>query len=152
MKLFYADDYAAAKYAFDTTRKPAMVARSLQERPIAGADLLAPRSLTEEEISRVHDPAYVRAVRTGEPRELAQTQGFDWDPGLWSAVAAANGGVAAAAAAALTEGRAGSLSTGLHHARRERGAAYGTFNGLALAARSALDAGETVVLFAGLHG
>jgi hypothetical protein len=33
-------------------------------------------------LSRVHDPAYVDAVRTGKPFELAQSQGFKWDKKL----------------------------------------------------------------------
>ena len=40
----------------------------------------------------------------------------------------------------------GSLSSGLHHARRARGAGFCTFNGLVLAARAALDAGARTVL------
>ena len=41
---------------------------------------------------------------------------------------------------------AGSLSSGLHHARRARGNGYCTFNGLALAARAALAFGARNVL------
>jgi hypothetical protein len=29
----------------------------------------------------VHDPEYVDAVHKGNPRELAESQGFHWDPG-----------------------------------------------------------------------
>src|SRR6185369_4139490 len=76
----------------------------------------------------------------------AESQGFSWDPGLWRMVLASNGGVVAAARAALQDGVAGSLSSGLHHARHERGAGFCTFNGLALAARAALDAGAGSVL------
>jgi acetoin utilization deacetylase AcuC-like enzyme len=95
----------------------------------------------------VHDPEYVDAVRTGKPRELAESQGFSWDPALWEMVCTSNGGVAAAATNALRTGRvSGSLSSGLHHARRARGAGYCTFNGLVLAARAALDAGARTVL------
>ena len=73
-------------------------------------------------VAAVHDPGYVRAVQTGEPRSLAESQGFDWDPGVWPMALATNGGVVAAALAALADGVAGSLSSGLHHARRGSGA------------------------------
>ena len=32
------------------------------------------------DIATVHDQAYVEAVRTGEPRRLAESQGFRWSP------------------------------------------------------------------------
>jgi acetoin utilization deacetylase AcuC-like enzyme len=54
---------------------------------------------------------------------------------------AMGGGVVQAALAALEDGVAGSLSLGLHHARRERGNGFCTFNTLALAALIALQAG-----------
>jgi acetoin utilization deacetylase AcuC-like enzyme len=94
----------------------------------------------------VHDPDYVRAVETGLPRDLAESQEFVWDPGLWPMVLMSNGGVVAGALAALEQQVAGSLSSGLHHARRGRGAAFCTFNGLVIAAREALVAGARPVL------
>ena len=114
--------------------------------PIDGVEVVAPRSLEFEEIAAVHDSSYVEAVRSGEPRDLAVTQGFTWDPWMWRAVAASNGGVVEAVEAALTDGVAGTLSSGLHHARRERGSAYCTFNGIVIAARVALVAGVKSVL------
>ena len=141
MKVFFSADYRAAAESFDTTRKSAWIAESLERIPIAGVELTAPEPLTFDYIATVHDPKYVEAVKTGEPRELAVSQGFEWDPGMWRSVTASNGGVVAAALAAMTEGVAGSLSSGMHHARRARGASFCTFNGLAIAAKKALDAG-----------
>src|SRR5215217_1754024 len=129
MKDFLSQDYVAAAESFDTTRKAGWVAESLERNPIAGVEVVAPEPLTFEDIARVHDPLYVRAVRTGEPRDLAESQGFKWDAGMWTAVTASNGGVVAAAYAALTDGVAGSLSSGMHHAPQASGAAYCTFNG-----------------------
>jgi acetoin utilization deacetylase AcuC-like enzyme len=61
-------------------------------------------------------------------------------------VLASNGGAVAAALAALDRGVAGSLSSGLHHARHHRGAGFCTLNGLAIAAREAIAAGARTVL------
>jgi acetoin utilization deacetylase AcuC-like enzyme len=61
-------------------------------------------------------------------------------------VLASNGGAVAAALAALEDGVAGSLSSGLHHARYGRGAGFCTFNGLVIAAKGALAAGAKSVL------
>lgn len=144
--VYYNPSYAAAAYAFPTTRKARWIAESLEAKPIPGIALENPPPLMEEDLAVTHDPQYIRAVRTGEPRELAQSQGLTWDPGLWPMVLASNGGTVAAALQAVRDGRAGSLSSGLHHARRERGFGYCTFNGLVLAAQAALAAGARNVL------
>lgn len=146
MQLFFSPRYVLAAHAFDTTRKAAWVAESLRQAPIAGVAIVPPVPLTADEVTAVHAPAYVDAVRMGEPRGLATSMGFRWDPGVWPMVLASNGGVVAAARAALQDGVAGSLSSGLHHARADHGAGFCTFNGLALAARAALDAGARRVL------
>src|SRR5690348_4032133 len=104
MRVYYSSAYTSAGYAFDTTRKAAWVAASLAEAPIPGVELVEPVPLTAEQVEAVHDPGYVRAVQTGRPRGLAESQGFDWDRGLWPAVLAANGGMVAAALSALELG------------------------------------------------
>jgi acetoin utilization deacetylase AcuC-like enzyme len=144
--VYYDPTYAAAGFAFPTTRKARWIADSLTARPIPGITLEPPPPLTEETLLTAHDREYVRAVRTGEPRGLAQSQSLDWDPGLWPMVLASNGGAVAAALRAMRDGIAGSLSSGLHHARRDQGYGYCTFNGLALAAEAALAAGAGDVL------
>ena len=118
-----------------------------------GVALVAPAPLTEADIAIVHDPNYVSAVRTGEP-PLADAAGLGWDDGLWTSVCASNGGVVAAARLACATGaHAGSLSSGLHHARRNRGHGFCTFNGLALAARAVIeeDARRVLVLDLDAH-
>jgi acetoin utilization deacetylase AcuC-like enzyme len=144
--VYYSPQYVGSGYAFDTTRKARWIADSLSKSPILGIELAAPDALTWKQVAEVHDPGYVRAIETGVPRALAESQGFVWDPGLWPMVLASNGGAVAAALAALRHGVAGSLSSGLHHARRDRGAGFCTFNGLVIAAHAALAAGAESVL------
>jgi acetoin utilization deacetylase AcuC-like enzyme len=146
VRVYYSPEYVGSGYAFDTTRKALWIAESLAEPPIPAIELTAPVSLTREDVAEVHDPHYVSAIETGCPRSLAESQGFDWDPGLWPMVLASNGGAVAAALDALEKGVAGSLSSGLHHARRGIGAGFCTFNGLVIAARAALAAGAESVL------
>ncbi|HEU0028149.1 MAG TPA: hypothetical protein VFQ25_13630 [Ktedonobacterales bacterium] len=146
MRLYYGDSYTLAGHTFDTTRKARWVAESLRARPVAGVAFVEPEQVTEEELRAAHDEAYIQAVKSGEPRELAESQGFAWDPQLWPMVCASTGGAIAAARAALSDGVAGSLSSGLHHARRARGNGFCTFNGLALAALDALERGAGSVL------
>ncbi len=146
MKIFYSSDYIAAAESFDTTRKSGWIADSLVSDPVKGVEIGAPRSLGFDEIASVHAPEYVTAVQTGEPRSLAETQGFTWDPGMWRSVVASTGGVVEAAIEAMSAGVAGSLSGGLHHARFDRGCGFCTFNGLVIAAKAALAAGAESVL------
>ncbi len=146
MNVYYSPDYVGSAYAFETTRKAKWVADSLESAPIDGVELVRPQPLSWDQVVQVHDPEYVRAVQTGVPRHLAESQGFAWDPGLWPMVLASNGGAVAAALDALQHGLAGSLSSGLHHARRGYGAGFCTFNGLVIAAHEALAAGADSVL------
>jgi acetoin utilization deacetylase AcuC-like enzyme len=147
MRIFYCPSYTIATHASETTRKSRWIAESLARQPMSGIELVAPEPTTATALSRVHDPEYVDAVRKGNPRELAESQGFPWDSALWEMVCASNGGVAAAAIHALRTRRvSGSLSSGLHHARRARGAGYCTFNGLVLAAHAAIGEGARAVL------
>jgi acetoin utilization deacetylase AcuC-like enzyme len=149
MHVFYSEDYVAAAHAFDTTRKARWVAELVADAP--GVTLTAPTDLDtiEAAIRTVHDHAYIDALATGEPRHLAQSQGFEWDPGLWRAIRATTAGVRSAVDAALgardgtagpagTARLAGSLSSGLHHAKFARGDGFCSVNGLVVAARHAL--------------
>jgi acetoin utilization deacetylase AcuC-like enzyme len=147
VNVFYSPAYVGSTYAFETTRKAKWIADSLVNSPIDGIELIQPQSLSSDQVAHVHDPEYVRAVQTGVPQSLAESQGFTWDAGLWPMVLASNGGAVAAGLIALQKHRvAGSLSSGLHHARRDGGAGFCTFNGLAIAAIEALAAGAESVL------
>jgi acetoin utilization deacetylase AcuC-like enzyme len=148
-KVFYNTDYVASEYAFDTTRKSGVLAASLEDD--GSVDVVDPDPFSaraRELIERLHSPGYVQAVRTGSPSDLAESQGFAWDPKLPSLAIAHSAGLVAAVSEVLTSssGVAGSLSSGLHHARRDRGAGYCTFNGLAVAATEALDRGAERIL------
>jgi acetoin utilization deacetylase AcuC-like enzyme len=147
--VFYNADYVSSDYAFDTTRKSGALAAALKDG--SSADVVDPGQFTEqtkEIIDRLHSPEYVQAVLTGAPSDLAESQGFEWDPNLPSMAIAHSAGLVAAVAEVLTSTSrvAGSLSSGLHHARRDRGAGYCTFNGLAVAATEALDRGAERIL------
>lgn len=145
MKVFYNNKYVASKYAFDTTRKSKEIADSLQKHPIEGVELVDPTAFEDTAlalISDIHSTEYVEDVRTGGP--LADSQGFDWDPGIYTmALAHSSGLVAAIEEVSAVGGCAGSLSSGLHHSRHDGGAGFCTFNGLAVAAMHATNLGYT---------
>jgi acetoin utilization deacetylase AcuC-like enzyme len=151
MKVFYNDKYTAAQTAFDTTRKSSAVAQSLMEYPIKDVELKSPASICQHELSFAHDPYYVECVKKGmEP--LASSAGFKWDEGFWDMVTASTGGVIEAAVEAMNNGVSGSLSSGLHHAKHNRGEGFCTFNGLAVAALTyALQGAKVLVLDLDAH-
>jgi acetoin utilization deacetylase AcuC-like enzyme len=141
MIVYFNQDYVASSHAFDTTRKSALIAESLVREPLAGVTIESPEPLTDDLFMLAHNPDYVEAVRTGQPLGLAQSNGFSWDPNMFRMVSASNGGVVAAAYQALADGVSGTLSSGLHHAHRERGGGFCTFNGLAIAALELIRTG-----------
>ena len=150
----YSSDYVAAAHAFDTTRKAAWVADAV--RGMEGVRIVAPAArwdaaATEAAIRRVHDAGYVDALATGVPRHLAESQGFVWDPGLWTAVRASTAGVLSAVDAVLAPVGAGadraaggarlsgSLSSGMHHAKFATGDGFCSVNALVVAAVHAVS-------------
>jgi acetoin utilization deacetylase AcuC-like enzyme len=88
VRVFYRPDYVGSADHFDTTRKARWIADSLATSPIPGIELVAPRPVTREQVLRVHEEHYVRVVETGIPLRLAESQGLNWDPGLWPMVLA----------------------------------------------------------------
>ncbi len=134
LELSWDEGYVAPSYVFDTTRKSARLVERLAAAPIPGVTVVppGPEHLADAEaaIARLHAPEYVAALRTGRPADLAASQGFRWDPGIWTMAVHSTAGVLRAVDRALAVGAAGSLSSGLHHARREHGAGFCTVNGL----------------------
>jgi len=130
--VFYHPGYAApiGKHVMPIS-KFGLVAEGLRGEP--GAALIKPEPLTEAQVLRVHTKAYVDAVRTGEPRALAESQKFPWSPELYSSVLLTGGGCLAAARRALADGVAGALVSGFHHSHADHGEGFCTFNSLVVA-------------------
>jgi acetoin utilization deacetylase AcuC-like enzyme len=133
-------------------RKFQLVADAVASWP--GVRVEAPAALDPALLRRVHTDAYIEAVRTGAPRELAESQKFPWSPALWHSVLLTNGGVVAAAGRALADGVAAAVASGFHHAHADHGEGFCTFNGLVVAAEALRAAGrvkKVAVLDLDLH-
>ena len=136
--IFYNDKYVAPVTDFDTLRKSAEIAERIPEM------LVDPACMVEEatkQILNAHSREYVKALQTGDPGYLSETNGFNWDEGVWEMAVNSTAGVLAACKTVLSPDTsapkiAGSLSSGLHHARTGSGSGYCTVNGLAVAANS----------------
>lgn len=150
MKVFFNDDFTASAYAFETTRKSKFVANHIAEN-INSVELVDPSSFydeTEQLITNRHQTGYFLAVRDGEPRWLAESQGFKWDKGIYTMALAHNAGIVAAVDYVFSgdDKFSGSLSSGLHHAKIKNGSGFCTFNGLAVGALAAHQRGADRIL------
>lgn len=120
--------------------KFALVADAL--RDAADIRLAEPEPATEADLQRVHTAEYIAAVKTGEPRWLAELQKFPWSPQLFPSVCLTAGGCLAAARQALRAGASAALASGFHHACADHGEGFCTFNGLIVAIDALFAAGE----------
>ncbi len=121
-------------------RKFGLVADGLREAK--DLRLVEPPPLTEADLRRVHTPDYIDAVKTGEPRELAESQKFPWSPELFPSVLLTGGGCLAAARQALRDGVSAALVSGFHHACANHGEGFCTFNSLIVSLEALQAAGE----------
>lgn len=147
--VYYNDEYTACEYAFDTTRKSAVLANRLkQDKNVSVCDPSESKTTAIELINYLHESDYITAVMKGDPLSLAQSQGFEWDPQIATMAIAHSSGLVAAVGEVMSgkSSVAGSLSSGLHHAKRGRGNGFCTFNGLAVAATHAHELGAERVL------
>jgi acetoin utilization deacetylase AcuC-like enzyme len=113
----------------------------IKEGRVPRVELVAPKLATEEELMLIHSPDYVDDVLSGKKKNIAA--GIS-PKKLIKSILATTGGMRDATNEALRNGRSGSFSSGLHHARTDAGMGFCTFNGLALAALEALKKVKSV--------
>ena len=134
--------YSVRAAPTNSTLKQARVVRAaLDEGLLDIREVPFDSDATWTDIACVHAAEYVRAVRTGVPRALAESQGFDWSPAFAEAVALIWNGHIAACRLALGEPVIFHPVSGAHHAGRRHGTGFCTFNFLVGAGRRLLDAG-----------
>jgi acetoin utilization deacetylase AcuC-like enzyme len=122
-------------------RKFDLVRKEIESRALP-VTFTEPVPATDEDLGRVHTSEYIRAIATGEPRALAESQRFPWSERLADAVRWTNGGCIAALTAALDDGVAGNLASGFHHSHGDHGEGFCTFNGLIVALERATHDGR----------
>jgi len=148
--VYYSKDFVLSRDAFDTTRKAAWIAASLDKDPIPGVRLCSPKSVTLADAQHVHSENYLRALQTGQPAALASSSKINWDSGLLPMALSASGGMLAAGKSALKEGVSGCLASGFHHAKRDRGDGFCTLNGLAITAHALAEGNRDHILIVDL--
>jgi len=145
---YYNDRYFCDGYGVDTREKAHDIALSLSSDPIDGIEIADPQPATREQILLAHSSEYTKGILTGSPARAAERNGLgQWSRDLAISVQNSTGGVVAAVQTALaTDTNAGSLSSGLHHARHKHGAGFCTVNGLVVGAKIALQLGAVRVV------
>ena len=116
--------------------------RLLHERVAANAqawniELLEPPAASDEDLLRVHCPAYVRRMTGGAATDAEMRRiGFPWSAMMVERSRRSSGGTMMALRAALSgDGVAVNLAGGTHHAAYDRGGGYCVFNDSVIAAR-----------------
>ncbi|MEI7623922.1 MAG: hypothetical protein WCJ88_10240, partial [Actinomycetes bacterium] len=138
--IYFDDSYVVSGGGLETVRKADEVAKRILEQ-FPDIKLVSPEPATVEQLLLAHTAEYIKAFLSGEPYEVASAALGEWSEEVVASVLASTGGVIAAVLAALKSGKAGSLSSGLHHAKSDHGAGFCTINGLAIAALIALANG-----------
>lgn len=140
LTIFYSPNYVVEGKS-ETVTKAKLVAGLIEAGRAGDVRLQAPKLATRKELESIHDAEHVRSTfeDTGSFLEVGA-----WSLPLLNSILASTGGMRDAVKEALRNGRSGSLSSGLHHARRRSGNGFCQFNGLALAALEALKQVKTV--------
>jgi acetoin utilization deacetylase AcuC-like enzyme len=106
-----------------------------------GGHVESPRSVTDQEILRVHDADYLTSIKETAGRAVALDPDTFTSPGTFSAAYLA-AGAAVTAVDHVLDGKAGTRALALvrppgHHAERNRAMGFCLFNNIAIAAASA---------------
>jgi acetoin utilization deacetylase AcuC-like enzyme len=140
LKLFYTDHFVLPlppEHRFPMQKYALLRQRVAASGLFAADDLRVPHAATDEEITRAHDPDYLRRVQSGElsVQEIRRI-GFPWSPEMVQRSRRSSGATIEACRAALEDGFAANLAGGTHHAFRDCGQGFCVFNDSAIAARA----------------
>ena len=125
LPIYWNSDYVL-DHGVETRTKSGPLAKILAGGEVPGTEIRSPLPATRDELLAIHDPEYLDQIING-------------DADLARSILASTGGVRNALDAMFTSGRAGSLSSGLHHAKRGHEDGFCYINGLALAALRAIN-------------
>ncbi len=128
LPIYWSPDYVLDS-GVETRTKSGPLAKILQTGEIPSVEMIAPLPATRDELLVIHDEKYLDRLING-------------DADLARSILASTGGVRDALDAMFVHGRAGSLSSGLHHAKHDHDEGLCYINGLALAALRAVSKHE----------
>jgi acetoin utilization deacetylase AcuC-like enzyme len=123
-----------AGHPFPISKYPLLAQQLLAEGVLVDADILEPGAIDIETLELVHTGEYLHKLQssrlsTAEQRRL----GLPWSEALWQRSRLASAGTLLAARAALSDGLAGNLAGGTHHAFADHGEGFCVLNDVAVA-------------------
>jgi acetoin utilization deacetylase AcuC-like enzyme len=140
LKIFYTDTFPIPlpqKHTFPIQKFALLRKRLLASGVLTADNFYVPHAAGHEDISRVHDEAYIHRLRNGEmtPKEIRPI-GLPWSNEIVERTRRSVGGTIEACRSALLEGVAVNLGGGTHHAFHDRGQGYCILNDAAIAVRA----------------
>ena len=129
---------------FPRERYPKLKRAIDQHREGGLVEWFSPRQATINELKDIHHPEYVERFLSGTltPKEQRQIGLRPWNPEIIPRTLHLTGGTIEAVHACIeSNGYAGNLAGGTHHAYRDHGAGYCIFNDIAIAAIQAIELG-----------
>jgi acetoin utilization deacetylase AcuC-like enzyme len=158
MQIFYSDTFVLPLppgHRFPMEKYAMLRKRVVAAGLVPPAALRVPQAADDAELSRAHDPAYIRRVQAGElGADEVRRIGFPWSPQMVERSRRSAGATVEACRAALAGGVGVNLAGGTHHAFAAHGAGYCVFNDSAVAARAVQAeglAGRVVILDCDVH-
>jgi acetoin utilization deacetylase AcuC-like enzyme len=158
MKAFYSDRFVLQlpeEHRFPMKKYSMLRERVDEDGICAPGELRVPHPVTDEEVLRAHDPAYLKKVVSGALTDKEMRRiGFPWSERMVERSRRASGGTLGACRVALEEGLAANLAGGTHHAFSDRGEGFCVLNDSAIAARALRAEGlveKVVVLDTDVH-
>jgi acetoin utilization deacetylase AcuC-like enzyme len=138
LPVVYTKDYHVdiGDHVFPTLKYEHVLQRLLAEGIVEEADVQQPTPASDEDVLRVHTPAYVAKLRSGRlsPQEILLLE-LPWSHDLVRASFLAAGGSIRAAQLALDSKLAAHIGGGFHHAFPDHGEGFCVLHDVAIAAR-----------------
>jgi len=139
MKCSYHPSYQAPLppgHPFPMSKYPLLKERLLAEGIIAANDILQPEPIDVPTLELVHTRGYLAKLASSGLSAAEQRRlGLPWSEALWQRSRLASAGTLLAARTALTQGLAGNLAGGTHHAFADHGEGFCVLNDVAIAVR-----------------
>ena len=140
MKVFYTDTFSISlpvNHSFPITKYYLLRRRIIDSNLVSPQDLCIPHRATDAEITRAHDPNYLRRLYNGQLTDHAVRRiGLPWSPELVERARRSAGATIEACFAALIDRVAVHLGGGTHHAFSDQGQGYCLLNDSVIAART----------------
>ena len=142
MKIFYTDTFAIPlpqNHSFPIAKYSLLRKRIIDSNLFSSQDFCIPRRATRTQITRAHDPDYLRRLFDGKlsDKEVRRI-GLPWSPELVERARRSAGATIEACFAALDDRVAVHLGGGTHHAFSDQGQGYCVLNDSVIAARTLL--------------